>query len=220
MKNNFLAILLLASTLSVSAQSYTGTARYNKTDQPALVLQLPYSQSIAEDFILDNLKKTGYDVETKGKLFWKKAKLDGYYIFKGVMLNGLNTPIDLYFKADQRSRKVKDQSTIYMMASRGDENFVTTTDTTIYSASNRFLNGFVDQSAAYKLNLDVQGQEAAIKEAEKKLTRLQEDEKDLTKKIRDLEEDLKKNKSDQEAQVRTLEEERRKLEDLRAKKTL
>jgi hypothetical protein len=69
--------LFIAFKNDVFTQSYFGNVSYNKTDQPALVLQLPYKEDIAEDFILDNLKKTGYDVETKGKLFWKKNKLDG-----------------------------------------------------------------------------------------------------------------------------------------------
>jgi hypothetical protein len=43
-------------------------------------------------------------------------------------------------------------------------------------------------------------QDVVLKKSEKKLSNLQEDEKDLESKIRNLEEKLEKNKRDQEAQ--------------------
>jgi len=218
MKKYFLLIVLFcALTSQLFAQSYAGNIKYNKVDQPALVLQLPYEEDIAEDFILDNLKKTGYDVETKGKLFWKKNKLDGFYIFKGVMLPGANNPLDLYFKVDQQDKKSKNASTVYMLSSRGGENFLSSSDSFAYEASKKFLNNFVSESAAYKLNLDVDAQEKVVKDAEKQLTKLIEDEKDMEKKIEQLQRDLKKNKDDQVNQQQTIETERKKLADLKAK---
>jgi hypothetical protein len=218
MKKYFLLIVFLwALTNQLFAQSYAGNIKYNKADQPALVLQLPYEEDIAEDFILDNLKKTGYDVETKGKLFWKKNKLDGFYIFKGVMLPGANNPLDLYFKVAQQDKKSKNASTVYMLSSRGGESFISSSDSFAYEASKKFLNNFVSESAAYKLNLDVDAQEKVVKDAEKQLTKLIEDEKDMEKKIEQLQIDLKKNKDDQVNQQQTIETERKKLADLKAK---
>jgi hypothetical protein len=211
----FMVITALAST--VKAQSYTSTVSYNKANQPALVLQLPYSEEVAEGYIVSNLKKTGFDPETKGKLFWKKNKVDGYYIFKGVVLDSVATPLDLYFKVDRRSKKLKDQSTISMLVSRGDENFVTDADETTYAAARRFLNSFVSGSAAYKVNLDVEVQEGVVKSAEKKLTNLKDDEQDLIKKIEGLQNDLRNNRSDQEKQQRAIEDERKKLAELKTK---
>ena len=218
MKRYFvLIILFIALKNEVFAQSYPGNVSYNKVDQPALVLQLPHEEDIAEDFILDNLKKTGYDVETKGKLFWKKNKLDGFYIFKGVMLQGANTPLDLYFKVDEQGKKSKNASTVYMLSSKGGENFISATDSFAYEASKKFLNNFVSESAAYKLNLDVDAQEKAVKDAEKKLSKMMEDEKDMEKKIEELQRDIKKNKEDQVNQQQNIETERKKLADLKAK---
>lgn len=217
MKKIILLLIVVVVARSGSAQSYTATASYNKVQQPALVLQLPYSENTAKDFIVSNLKKTGYDPETKGKLFWKKDKIDGYYYFKGVMIPEMSTPVDLYFKVDQRSRKLKDQSTITMLVSRGDENFINLdTDENAFLASKHFLNGFVSESAAYKLNLDIENQENTVKSAEKRLSKLQDDEKDIMKKIDQLQNDLKNNRNDQEKQQSTIEEERRKLAVLKA----
>ena len=219
MKKIFLlfAVFVLITMVSIG-QSYTSTVSYNKMQRPALVLQLPYSENVAEDFIVSNLKKTGFDPETKGKLFWKKNTIDGYYIFKGVTLPELSTPMDLYFAVDQRSKKLKDQSTIAMLVSRGDENFISLdTDENAFLAAKHFLNGFVSESAVYKQNLDVDAQETAVKNAEKKFTKLQEDEKDLMKKIDQLQNDLKNNRADQDKQQAAIAEERRKLTELKSK---
>ena len=183
-----------------------------------MVLQLPYSESVAEDFIVANLKKTGFEPETKGKLFWKKNTIDGYYIFKGVTLPEYITPVDLYFKVDQRSKKLKDQSTIAMLVSRGDENFISLDgDENAFLAAKHFLNGFVSESATFKQNLDVEAQENVVKNAEKKFTKLQEDEKDIMKKIEQLQNDLKNNRADQDKQQSVISDERRKLTEMKNK---
>ena len=70
---SFLLLLLLSSSLTAAlAQSSVTSVSYNKTNQPALMLELPYDEEVSEGFIISNLKKTGYDAETKGKLFWKQ----------------------------------------------------------------------------------------------------------------------------------------------------
>ena len=109
------------------------------------MLELPYDEEVSEGFIISNLKKTGYDAETKGKLFWKQNKLNGFYIFKDVRLEGLSQPVDLYFKVERKGRKAKDESIIYMLVSKGNEQFISSgSDDEIYSASKNFLNGFTD----------------------------------------------------------------------------
>jgi hypothetical protein len=216
MKHTILLLLAFAALQTVSAQASYTSVSYNKTSQPALVLELPYSQSVSEGFIVDNLKKIGYDAETKGKLFWKQNKLNGFYVFKDVRLEGTPQMVDLYFKVDQKSKRDKDQSVIYLLVGQGENNFVSSTsDETTYNAAKTFLNGFVDQSAAYKLDLDIKGQEDVVKNAEKKLDRLKDDEKDMEKRIDQLERDLKKNRDDQKDQEKTIENEKKKLDDLK-----
>jgi len=207
---------LVAVTQFASAQSSYTSVSYNKTSQPALMLELPYNTDVSQGFIVDNLKKTGYDPETKGKLFWKQNKLNGFYVFKDVRLEGASQPVDLYFKVDQKTKKAKDQSVIYLLLGRGENNFISSTsDEDTYNAAKNFLNGFVDQSAVYKLNLDIKNQEDVVKAAEKRLDKLKDDEKDMQKKIDQLQKDLKKNQDDQKDQQKTIENERKKLDDLK-----
>jgi hypothetical protein len=198
----------------VFGQTMSTTINYNKTEKPGLMLLLPYKESVAEGAILENLKKTGYDPETKGKFFWKQNKVDGFYTFKNVNLN--NNLVDLYFKVDQKTRR-NEQSTIYLLVSKGDENFITDSDTGIYESAKKFLNGFTAETADYKLHLDVVAQENAVKDAEKKLEKLRDNEKDIEKKISQLQDDLKKNRENQVSQAANIEAEKKKLEELKAR---
>ncbi|MFL5811394.1 MAG: hypothetical protein ACJ749_17860 [Flavisolibacter sp.] len=212
-----LTFFLLAGKAALT-QSAAVTVSYNKSDQPALKLELPYDESVSEDFIVYNLKKTGYDAETKGKFFWKQSKMNGYYIFKEVKFQGIKQPVDLYFKVDGVGRKSKDESVIYLLVSTGNDNFVSSGyDENLYSSAQKFLDGFVEKSAAYKLELDVKAQEEVIKDEEKKYSKLDDTEKELNKKLKQLEEDLKDNKKDKEQEEKKLDSEKKKLDDLKKK---
>lgn len=214
-------LLFIAFSLCATAQSVSTTVKFNKTDKPALMLYLPYNEEVAEGTILAKLKEIGFAPETKGSLFWKQNKVDGYYVYKGVVLKSAekNELVDLYFKVDRRGNKRDNQSVIYMMTSKGAESFVTSvSEPQVYAAAQSFLNGFVSETATYKHTLDVQAQEETVKKAEKKLTDLVSEESDLNKKIIKLQEDLAKNKQSQTTQQATIEAERRKLEDLRQTK--
>jgi len=217
MKKELVLFAFILMLYTARAQSYTTAVNYNKAERQGLVLQLPYGEEVSEGFIVDNLKKTGYDPETRGKLFWKKEKINDYYVFKGVTLNGAPVPVDLYFKVDRRNKKVKDQSTISMLVSRGDENFIGPGEDTAFIAAQNFLNNFVPQSASYKLNLDIDNQEKAVSNAEKRLQKLQDDEQDFNRKIEQLQKDLRNNQSDQEAQRRNIDTERQKLVELKGR---
>src|ERR1044071_677172 len=126
MTRSYLVILLLVAGLTTaSSQTTFSTITINKKIQPGLVLQLPNNTDVAEGTILQKLKETGYTPETKGTLFWKKNKIDGFYVFNGITLPALNNQkLDMYFKVEQKSRTDKDKSTIYLLVSKGYDNFI------------------------------------------------------------------------------------------------
>lgn len=219
MKKIILLIVCVILMIASFSQSTPTSVTYNKATRPALTLALPYSQEIAEGTIVQKLKEIGYNPETKGALFWKKNKMDGYYVFKNVELRNTNRQlVDLYFKVKPKSRKEKDRSVIYLLVGQGDERFISSeTEPSVFEEASQFLNGFTSLSASYKLNVDIQAQEAAVKSAETKYSRLQEEEKTLLKKIKDLENTLKNNRLNQENQLKQIEEEKRKLEEIKTK---
>lgn len=218
-KTSLLTVFILAALMTASSQATFTTITINKNMQPGLVLQLPNNTNVAEGTILQKLKETGYSPETKGKLFWKKNKLDGFYVFNGVELSALNKQkLDMYFKVEQKSKSQKDQSTIYMLVSKGYDNFISPeNDTATFVAATDFLNGFINGTASYRLNLDIEEQEKVVKSAEKKLANLQDDDKNLVKKIEELQSDLRNKKNDQVMQEKEIENQKIKLQELKTK---
>jgi hypothetical protein len=214
------SFLLLTGCLVASAQSVSTAIQYDKSTRQGLMLYLPYGQEVAEGTILTKLKEIGFQPETTGSLFWKQNKVNGFYAYKGVVLKS-DTPqvVDLYFKVDRRGKKKDNQSVMYLLTSKGGENFISeTTDAATYAAAQNFLNGFTSETATYKHTLDVKTQEETVKKAEKKLVDLLSDESDMNRKIAKLQEDLRKNKEAQETQKMTIEAEKRKLDEMRTAK--
>lgn len=215
-----LSLLLSVMFASASAQSVSTSVKFDKTNKPALMLYLPYSQEVAEGTILTKLKETGFEPESKGSLFWKNNKVNGFYAFKGVTLRGEKTElVDLYFKVDRRGSKKDNQSVMYLLTSKGGDNFINdASDAGTFSAAQKFLNGFVGETASYKHTLDIKTQEETVLKAEKRLTDLRDEEIDLQNKITKLQEDLKKNKEAQVNQQSQIETEKKKLADMKVVK--
>lgn len=209
-----LALFCICVQFTYAQAGYTSVS-YDKKTRPGLMIDLPYDEEVCEGFIVSNLKETGYNAETKGKLFWKQHKLNGFYVFKDVKLSGLDHTVDLYFKVDQKRKK--EESVIYMLIGKGEDYFISNDDEKVYSAAKRFMNAFIDKAAEYKLQLDIEEQEELIKEAQKKMEKLIDNEKSMVKKKEELENDIKKNLSDQEDQAKLIEEEKKKLEELKKK---
>jgi len=91
----------------------------------------------------------------------------------------------MYFKVEPKSKTQKDKSTIYLLVSKGYDNFISPeVDTATFAAATAFLNGFVAGTAGYRLNLDIEEQGKVVKNAEKKLASLQDDDKDLVREDR------------------------------------
>ena len=147
----------------------------------------------AEGTILQKLKQTGYNPETQGHLFWKKNKIDGFYVFNNVVLPSLsNQKLDMYFKVVQKNKEEKNNSTLYLLVSSGNENFASPDgDTTLWNSSKMFLNSFVEKTTAYSLEQSIKLQENTVKDSQNKLAELQNQEKDLAEKIRKNQDDQK-----------------------------
>src|SRR6187431_176261 len=156
-KQIMLMIILATGIITAQAQSSHTTIMYNKKMQPALVLELPNSASDAEGTILQKLKETGYNPETQGHLFWKKNKTDGFYVFNNVILPSLSTmKLDMYFKVVQKNNEEKNNSTLYLLLSKGNENFISPeTDQSTWDSSVLFLNSFAGKTTAFSLEQNI-----------------------------------------------------------------
>lgn len=214
----FIAFFFVGIAPALSQAAFT-TVTIDKNLQPGLVLHLPNNTEVAEGTILQKLKETGYSPETKGKLFWKKNKLDGFYVFNGITLPALNNQkLDMYFKVEPEGGSQKDRSIIYLLTSKGYDNFISpSVDSVSFLAATDFLNGFIDATASFRLNLDIEAQEAVLKNSQKKLSDLSADEKSILGKIDVLQADLRKKKDDQAMQEKEIANQQMKLDELKAR---
>jgi len=209
-----LIIVLATSIITARAQSSVTTIEYNKTMQPALVLELPNTTNDVEGTIIGKLKQIGYNPETHGHLFWKTNTVDGFYVFNNVVLPSLSTQkLDMYFKVLQKNKEEKDNTTLYMLVSKGNGNFASPQmDTTLWNSSQVFLNSFGEKTTAYSLEETIKAQENTVNESHKKLVTLQGDEKDLAEKIKKYQSDLSNNLNNQKDQQLDIENQQKLLE--------
>ena len=220
MTKQCMLIIALTAMMTARAQSSYTTIQYNKTMQPALVLELPYTTNDVEGTILEKLKQIGYNPETQGHLFWKKNKTDGFYVFNNVVLPSLSTQkLDMYFKVVKKNNEEKNNSTLYLLVSSGNENFASPEqDTTLWNSSKMFLNSFIEKTTAYNLEQNIKAQENVVTASQKKLATLQKDEKDLAEKIKKYQDDLRDNQNNQKDQQQDIENQQKLLESLLLKR--
>ena len=205
-----LIVVLATSIIAARAQSSFTTIQYNNKMQPALVLELANNTTDAEGTILQKLKQTGYNPETEGHFFWKKNKIDGFYVFNNVVLPSLsNQKLDMYFKVVQKNNEEKNNSTVYLLISTGNENFASPDgDTVLWNSSETFFNSFVEKTTAFSLEESITSQENTVKDAQNKLSKLVKEETDLANKVA-------RNQEDQKSEQLNIESQNKILEDLK-----
>ena len=215
-----LLIALVIGVITARAQSSFTTIQYNQKVTPALVLELPNSVNDVEGTILKKLKQIGYNPETQGHLFWKKNKTDGFYVFTNVTLPQVSEQkLDMYFKVVPKNKEEINNSTLYLLVSNGNENFISPdADSSLWNSSKMFFNGFVERTEAFSLEGDITTQENAVQLSQKKLTTLQNDERDLVEKIKKYQDDLSLNRDNQKDQQLDTEKQAILLENLKVKR--
>ncbi len=188
--------------------------------QSAHVIELPNTTADVEGTIVKKLKDIGYDPETKGHLFWKKNKIDGYYVFNGVVIPSVGPQkLDLYFKSMEKNSTERNSSTLYMLVSTGENNFSSPDkDTDLWNRSGDFLNSFTDKTVAFSLEQQITQQETVLTEAQNKLSTLQNNEKELNEKLKKAQDDLSNNQTNQKNEQTNIDNQTKMLNDLKLKR--
>jgi hypothetical protein len=203
--------ILFASFIAATgnAQSYEGTVDYQKKDEKAIIIEFPYPPSVVEDAIISKLEKMGF----------KKKESKGFLVYKNVVLTDISAePADYMIKVERKSRKDKDESIVYLLINRNDENIIARSDALVNSNTKTFLNNLSPDVEAYNLEVQIKDQENTVEKAEKKLKNLQDDKESMEKKIKKLQDDLGENAKDQADQQKDIEKQKQILEALRGKK--
>lgn len=204
-------ILLAAFALPgmfAAAQSEFTTVTYLKVEREAVANEVPFSEKTIMQAIDSKMEGMGY----KGK------DTKGFTVYRSVKMAELGSAeYNLYFIAERKSRRNRDNATLTLMLSKGNENFITrATDATLFNNAKAYLENLVPVIAAFDLELQINEQQEVVDKANKKYTELIDDAQSLEKKRKGLEKDIENNKKDQENQQADIEKQKQILETLQA----
>lgn len=200
-------LLTITTLLSITTASYAqdakmGTTLINKVTQPCVVANYNYPGDVVEGALKKKL--------TAAKIGSDSKATDNFKVYKGVIYNVFTADkIDLYYKVEDK----KTTSTVYILASKGYDNFYKyETDSIVYINAINYLNTFINDATAYKLNEDIVAQQKTISNSEKELKSLEKDEAKILKSKAKIESNISKNnleinpyKTDMEKQQALLE---------------
>lgn len=200
MKKLFLVGSLMCSlSLFGQAQAYEAKIKVKKVEQPAIAMDYSFSEEAVENA----LKAKMADKRIKG------SKSKGFWVYSSAVLDEIAaTPLDYSFKTEEKGKKGKETTTLYMVM-EGD-NAVNMEPAVVSSRAKAFLQNLTGGVEQSDLVLQIKKQEEILVKEEKKLKGLKDDHSSLEKKLKD-------NESDQEKQQRVIKSQNTILEDLKAK---
>lgn len=193
----FLPLAILVATIIIHtqtrAQAMEGKIEYQKGDKVAATIELPYNPDVVEEAIKDIMDQKGVRTD----------RSKGFDIFRNAKLKENDAEMsDLHFKVERKSRKDRESAIIYLLIGRPNENVAVRTADDRYKLqeAKEFLNRISPSIEAYNLELAIKSQEGVVIKEDGRLRELLEDQKDLEKKIKSLQQKLEENKADQKKQ--------------------
>jgi len=209
--NKFIIVLFtLFVSLSVSAQSYTGTVEFQKVLRETVVNILPFPEKVIMGAIEDTMQKLGY----KGK------EVKDFTVYRGVKLPDFNNvPLDLYFMAERKSKKEKESSLVTLLVSKGFDDFITrASNAELVEKAKVYLDSLRNAVGYYDLEQQIAEQETVMKDNAKKSNDLVSEAEDLQKKRKKLEKEIEDNAKEQANMKSETEKQQQILETLKSRR--
>ncbi len=191
---------------------YEGTVEYQKTRQPATILEFNYPEKDVENALENYVSKQGGKVKSnKGFFYVKSLKLH----------NRENRQFDVYYKVTGTGKSNKAMSTAYIILAEPGEDILLrdSSNSNGHAAAAAsvgavtFFESLGSEFGEYDLDKKISAQEADAKKAERDLSA-------LDKKRKSLEKELDKLKKDIETQAAELEKKNTTLAELKEQKQL
>jgi hypothetical protein len=198
MKPILLAVFVLfsASFIAKAQQAYDSKMDYQKSSIAVASIELAYSQDVVEDAIKDYMSKHGY----------KNSNSKGFTIYRGARLDSADANTrDLYFKVDKK-KKEKDISVISLFSTQPNADILAkdSVDNGQTDKGKSFLNNLTPYIDAHNLEVQIGNQQDVLKKAQKKQNNYRNEQGDLEKKLRKIQDELAQNKIDQAAQTQAM----------------
>ncbi len=200
------ALLMMASAFS---QAYESQITYSKKKQKAITIDYAYPQEAVENAIVKKIEDMGHAGKVEKGLFNKDK---GFIVFKDANVPDVSeTTMDYIIKVERKSRKDKDETTLYLLLNKDGADAVETLDSYSIGKAKNFLNNLLPEIEEANLELQIKAQDEVVVKAEKKFKDLQDEKSDLEKK-------LKKNQENLENQQKLIDNQRTALDGLKAKR--
>ena len=188
-------ILILANFKSFSqTEPIEGSIEYQKGEKRAAIVEVPFPPELVENALKDHLAKGGV----------KEERLKGMQVFKNARLTPTDGEVaDLYFKVEKKSSKDENNSVVYLIMGRPNENVALRTpdDAFRIQDAKSFLSTLHPQTQSYELERNISINDDNFKKSERKLNDLREDRKKLDKKINELEQEVNRLNSEKETLI-------------------
>jgi hypothetical protein len=208
-KFTFLFLSVVILVVSAMAQAYEGNIQFDKKKQQAIAIDYMYPPEAVENAIIQRLEKLGYKAKEEKGLFNRDK---GFLVYKKINIADISSArMDYMIKVERKSRKASDESVLYMVMMKDDQNAMPTMEAFDIGNAKTFLNTMLPDIEAANLELQIKAQEEVVAKAEKRLRDLKDDQASLEKK-------LEQNKSDQEKTQKDIENQAQSLEALKGKR--
>ena len=212
MKKLLFSGIIACASLLVQGQNLPAEVKVKFIDKEkkAASFEMPYPPEIVEKAIEDRMAAKGSRPE----------KVRGYTLYRGVDVKQLGERADLYFKVERKGRKDKNASIITVFAVKPNENAATTdSDTEKLEDSKEVLMSLVPVIESKDMETNIANQEAQIRDAEKKLKRMKDDQAEYEEKMKGLQNKLDENLKNQELQTAEIDKMKTFLDAMKDKKS-
>lgn len=218
MKKGLLFLAITTCLMSfVYGQAYETAIDYNKKKQNAYTIEYPYTTEALENAIVSKIERMGNKGKTERGIFNKDK---GFIVFKSATISDISdNAMDYIVKVEQKSRKDKNNSILYMLVNKDGEDASKSFDASDSRRVKDFLESLQPDVLAADLEIQIKNQEDVVAKAEKRLKNLKDDQASMEKKIKNLQDDLKKNSRDQDDAQKDIENQKVSLEALKGKRT-
>ncbi len=216
MRKFTLSLIFLSISFFLKAQAVEDKIEYNKVKQACIVMEYDFPPQAVENAITARLNKLGYKGKEEKGMFNKDK---GFRVYKEALIGDISpSRYDYIINIDRKSKKESDAAVLYLIIMKDDANALSRLNTEELGSAKSFLYNLLPEIEAANLELQITAQEDAVVKAEKRLKNLQSDKDDMEKKIRKLQDDIKANEKDQEKQNAEIENQRKALDALKAKR--
>ena len=202
----FLMIVMAITLQNSYGQVYESKMDYNKTSQAAVVAEYKYPEEIVQKTLRDKLERMGYKI--------KNTK--GFLVVSNAVIGSVSSKTMGYaFKVERKSKREKDIALLSVIVNENEVNATIDNSEKLKS----FLSDLIPSIESTNVDFMVNEQYAAVVKSQKKLKNLQDNQNSMERKVRNLQDDLKKNAKDQDEMQKEILRQQEVLDAYKAKNT-